>query len=143
MKIKILLKSICLLVISIAIYSTSKGQSNTKSGINQADTTITTQELEGLIKTRAKVKILDVRKKIDFEADPQLIPTATWQDPTAIEEWAKGLPKESPIVVYCVHGHKVSRDVTSRLLELGYHAQLLEGGIHSWKELGGNTLPAK
>jgi rhodanese-related sulfurtransferase len=142
MKIISLLKSACLLIILIASYSTSIGQNKTSS-LNQADTTITTQELQKLIKTRANVKIMDVRKKIDFEADPQVILMATWQDPTNVDQWAKTLSKESLIVVYCVHGHKVSRDVASQLLQLGYHAQLLEGGIHAWKELGGTTLPAK
>ncbi|MDO1449616.1 thiosulfate sulfurtransferase GlpE [Rhodocytophaga aerolata] len=152
MKIKDLIKTgICLLIILIAAYVDSLGQlshSHTKSSINQvdttqADTTITTHELQELIKKRSKVRILDVRLKKDFQADPQLLPTATWLDPTNVEEWAKVLPKDSLIVVYCVHGHKVSQGVTNRLLELGYPVQLLSGGIEAWKEMIKARVPLR
>ena|SRR5688572_21872187 len=142
MKCNALLQKIFLLVIMITMHTYSVAQKS-KDGINQVDTTINTYELQELLKNKSEIKIIDVRLKKDFEADPQLLPTANWHDPNTVEEWAKKLPKNSPIVVYCVHGHKVSQNVASRLLNLGYNVQFLEGGIHAWKELGGKTLLAK
>ncbi len=113
-----------------------------QGGLPGSDT-ISVGGLDSLLQKKAKVKVIDVRLPKDFQADPGLIPSATWQDPNQVESWAKTLSKDTPIVVYCVHGHHISQQVAERLLSLGYPARKLAGGIHAWKEAKGKTNPTR
>jgi rhodanese-related sulfurtransferase len=85
--------------------------------------------------------LLDVRRRIDLEQDPQRIVGAQWRDPEHVAAWAPDLPTDSQIVVYCVRGRSVSNSnsnsVLDHLLERGLKARLLEGGIEAWKQAGG------
>ena len=111
-----------------------------QGGFAEADT-LTVQHLKTLFDKGSAVKVIDVRLPKDLKADPRLIPSATWLDPSQVEKWAKTLTKGTPIVVYCVHGHRVSQQVAERLLSLGYPTRRLAGGIEAWKEVKGNTVP--
>ena len=97
---------------------------------------ITTTELNETLQSNHSPQIFDVRKKPAFDSDPRTISTAQWQQHDAVEQWAKQLSKESPVVVYCVHGHEVSQNVAIGLRELGFDASYLEGGIVTWLEEG-------
>ena len=66
---------------------------------------------------------------------------SSWRDPSEVSTWAAELPKNSPIVVYCVHGHEVSQGVATQLNELGYESVYLEGGIEGWREAAGEIEP--
>src|SRR3712207_21208 len=57
--------------------------------VMQIDSTIATKDLQALQAKKSKLKILDVRLKKDFGADPQLLPAATWHDPTKVDQWVK------------------------------------------------------
>lgn len=85
----------------------------------------------------ARVAVLDVRRRVAFEADPRMIPGAAWRDPHRVDAWAAELAPGAPVVVYCVHGHEVSNGVVDRLRALGFDAALVEGGIEAWKAAGG------
>jgi thiosulfate sulfurtransferase len=99
--------------------------------------TLTCAALSALVAGRKSITVLDVRRRPAFEADPRLIPGAVWKDPEQVGNWAAGLNRERPIVVYCVHGHEVSHGAVDRLRALGFPAALLEGGIEAWKASGG------
>jgi rhodanese-related sulfurtransferase len=99
--------------------------------------TLTCAALSALVAGRESVTVLDLRRRPAFEADPRLVPGAVWRDPEQITNWAAGLNRERPIVVYCVHGHEVSHGAVDRLRALGFQAALLEGGIEAWKASGG------
>jgi rhodanese-related sulfurtransferase len=103
--------------------------------------TVTCGALRELVARRAKIVLLDVRRRRAFDADPVLIPGAVWQDPEQVGTWALGIRRDRPVVAYCVHGHEVSRGVTDRLRALGIEAALLEGGIEAWKTAGGTVIP--
>jgi len=77
--------------------------------------------------------ILDVRRAGAFEAAPNLIAGAVWQDPERVEEWAASLPHSRPVVVYCVYGHEVGQSTTAILRSKGIDAKYLAGGIEAWK----------
>jgi hypothetical protein len=48
--------------------------------------------------------------------------------------WAATLPAASNVVVYCVHGHEVSRNTAAALAAAGLEARYLEGGLEEgWK----------
>jgi rhodanese-related sulfurtransferase len=101
--------------------------------------TVTCAALSTLVADRVKIALLDVRRQPAFDADPRLIPGAVWQDPEQVGTWAGMLNRHQPVVVYCVHGHEVSRGVVDRLRGLGVDAALLEGGIEAWKAAGGSV----
>lgn len=80
--------------------------------------------------------IVDVRRAAVFAQDSQLIPGATWQDPSAVGHWGQSLPRDKDVVVYCVYGHEVGRATAMRLRAQGVLAWFLRGGIDGWKAAG-------
>jgi rhodanese-related sulfurtransferase len=98
--------------------------------------TLSPNELKKLLVSES-VTLLDVRRKADYEAEPNLIPGAAWRDPEQVERWSRELPKERPVVVYCVKGGSVSRSITEALTGKQVNARFLEGGLKAWKEAGG------
>lgn len=84
--------------------------------------------------------VIDVRRAAAFEADTAMLAGATWRDPFAPDEWIKFLPRHCDIVVYCVHGHEISKNTCSALRSAGLNARYLEGGLEAWKQLGAPTI---
>lgn len=76
--------------------------------------------------------IVDVRLSEDFAANRSMIPGAIRRDPDAISDWASKLPKDKPVVVYCVKGKWVSQKAATYLNEHGFDVRSLEGGIEAW-----------
>ena len=83
--------------------------------------------------------VIDVRRVSDFLSDPAMMPRARRGDPDALDEWARALPKDRDIVVYCVRGGSVSQSIAPQLVERGLRARYLVGGLVGWKERGGKT----
>jgi superoxide dismutase, Fe-Mn family len=80
--------------------------------------------------------MLDVRRAGVFEPARTMIPGARWCDPAAVSTWSAGLPADRDCVVYCVHGHEVSRATALRLRAAGLNARFLRGGIEGWQAAG-------
>jgi rhodanese-related sulfurtransferase len=104
--------------------------------------TLSPSELKKLL-DRNSVTLLDVRRKADYEAEPDLIPGAAWRDPEQVESWSRELPKDRPVVVYCVKGGAVSQSITATLTGKQVDARFVEGGLKAWKEAGGRLEKAK
>lgn len=86
-------------------------------------------------------ELIDVRRAGVFEAAPTMLPGARWCDPATLPQWAAALPRDRPVVVYCVYGHEVGRSSALRLRALGVDARFLEGGIDAWAAAGRPTVP--
>jgi Fe-Mn family superoxide dismutase len=86
--------------------------------------------------------VLDVRRAGVFDQADALIPGAEWRDPAEVNAWAAQLPKDKPVMVYCVYGHEVGRSTAMRLRAAGVDARFLLGGIDGWKAAG-RPLAAK
>lgn len=84
--------------------------------------------------------IVDVRREPAFRDAQTLIAGATWRDPERVSTWSRYLPRHRRIVVYCVHGHEVSKNTASALAAEGFSVASLEGGIEAWKEAHGPTV---
>ena len=80
--------------------------------------------------------VFDVRRAGVFEKASAMIPGARWCDPANVAGWAAGLPADRALVVYCVHGHEVSRATAVRLRAAGLNARYLIGGIEAWLAAG-------
>lgn len=81
--------------------------------------------------------VVDVRRRAAFEADGFILPAAIWRDHTQVQDWGGALPTDRPVVVYCVHGHQVSRSAVSALRPLGINALVLDGGIDAYRVASG------
>ena len=90
-------------------------------------------ELKELLKSTSLL-LVDVRRRIDYDADPETIPGASWRDPERIEDWVHELPREMRVVVYCVKGGAVSQATAAALVKKDIDARYLEGGLKAWKE---------
>jgi rhodanese-related sulfurtransferase len=84
--------------------------------------------------------LIDVRRAEAFAADPAMLAGATWRDPFAVLEWEKFLPRHRPVVVYCVHGHEISRNACAALRSAGIPASILAGGIEDARAAGLPTV---
>ena len=103
--------------------------------------TISPQDLQQLIDTDVhSISVIDVRKSHDYAADPVMIPGAQHLLPDDVENWLDRIAIEREIIVYCVHGHAVSKGVVDQLVTAGYRARLIDGGIEAWKQNGGATV---
>lgn len=84
--------------------------------------------------------VIDVRRIEAFEADAAMLAGDTWRDPFATDDWIKFLPHHSDIVVYCVHGHEISKNACVALRAAGLKARYLEGGIEAWTAHSAPTI---
>lgn len=99
--------------------------------------TIKANELKAQL---GKVKVIDVRRKADLDADTSKLPNASWHDPEQIDNWIGQMPKDQDVVLYCVRGGSVSNGVVDKLQAAGVKARFIEGGIVAWKEAGGEVI---
>ena len=94
------------------------------------------KDLKKLFENKEPMTLLDVRRKADYQANPNTIKGAVWRDPEKIDDWVKDLPVGKRAVVYCVKGGSVSQSVTDRLRGEKFDAVFLEGGLKHWIESG-------
>lgn len=102
--------------------------------------TIKPLELKSIIANK-NYKLIDVRRKDDFEAASCTLPGATWFDPANIDDWCDTMPQDQEVVLYCMRGGAVSNSVVDTLQAKGVKARFVEGGINAWKESGGEVKP--
>jgi Fe-Mn family superoxide dismutase len=89
----------------------------------------------------AGATLLDVRRAGVFAKAGTMIPGARWCDPATVADWARELPADRPVVVYCVYGHEVGRSTAMRLQAAGVNARYLGGGIDAWQKDGRPVAP--
>lgn len=94
-------------------------------------------DLQAILTTGPSVRILDVRRRADFDAAPQRIPSAEWHDPELTDDWLTTLPTDQDLMVYCVKGGGVSQSVADRLEGQDFRVRFLEGGLKAWQDKGG------
>jgi rhodanese-related sulfurtransferase len=94
---------------------------------------ISVPTLRSLIGTPHAPLVVDVRKPPAFDADLAMIASALRCPHDAVAEWVAALPRGRDVVVYCVHGHEVSKGAARALAARGVPARYLEGGIEDWK----------
>ncbi len=96
--------------------------------------TITPDELKG---RPSAYTVIDVRRKTDY--DRKTILNAEWYNPDEVTQWAKDLPADKEVVLYCARGGSVSNKILDSLLAVNIKARYIEGGIEGWKESGGKV----
>lgn len=99
---------------------------------------ITVAELAELIRKGEDPLVVDVRAPGVLELDPRRIPGAVPVELGRIPGWARELPRDRRIVLYCNCPNEASAAHASRLL-LGHgfaRAQPLAGGLDAWVTAG-------
>ena len=102
--------------------------------MHSASFSITPQELWTLIGTAATPQIIDMRKRVVYDAAPGLLPGATWRDISDIVQWSKTIDRTRPVVFACRNAHYMSQFPTAHLRGEGYDARVLAGGYAAWAE---------
>jgi rhodanese-related sulfurtransferase len=95
--------------------------------------TIDVKQLKSQI-AKGGITLLDVRRKVDYEAAPATIPGALWRDPEQVNQWRSELGGAT--VLYCVRGGSVSQSVCKQLNDAGIAATYLDGGLAAWIDQG-------
>jgi superoxide dismutase, Fe-Mn family len=85
--------------------------------------------------------LLDVCLPRDLPRRSDMLAGAVMRAPAALPRWVDVLPRERPIVVYCICGFQVSGNAVRELRHRGYNARALSGGITAWHAIGGATVP--
>jgi rhodanese-related sulfurtransferase len=98
-------------------------------------------ELKQLMESDASLTILDLRRRSDYDSDDGVLPAARWLDHERIAHWHTTLPRDREVVLYCAHGRTISNAALDFLLAKGFKARFIEGGMDSWKEVGGPLAP--
>jgi rhodanese-related sulfurtransferase len=98
---------------------------------------VTCTQLEELISCRSAV-VIDARMERDYQAGhiPTALNVPVYVSPTALQEFARTLPKEKAVVVYC-QSDKCEYDdqIGSQLYLTGVrNLSLFHGGWKEWKE---------
>lgn len=78
-------------------------------------------------------QVLDVRE--DFEVAEGMIPTAIHIPMGQLGNRVSELDKNRPIIVVCRSGHR-SAAVADALVEAGYAADTMTGGMTAWQRAG-------
>jgi Fe-Mn family superoxide dismutase len=98
---------------------------------------LSVEELAAQIANGSGVQIVDARQRNHMSRNVDLMAGATWRDPDHVGEWIAGLSPGKPVVVYCAWGFDVGRNVAKTLIERGFDARFVRGGISAWYASGG------
>jgi len=83
------------------------------------------------------VLIVDLRRRIEVDADPYVIPTALRLAADELEERHHEIPREQEVVLYCNCPNEVTAaEMTLRLRRKGIsRVRPLVGGLNAWRQL--------
>lgn len=99
--------------------------------------TIAPMELKKHLELGNPTTLIDVRRRQDYDGDPQMIPGAVWRDPAQVDRWSADMQQDREVIIYCVRGGSVSNAVLDHLHSKNLKARYIEGGITAWKEAVG------
>jgi Fe-Mn family superoxide dismutase len=99
--------------------------------------------LAQMIERGESPQIIDVCLADDMPKRYDTVPNSLYLQAEKIDDWIKDLPKDKPIVAYCMYGFQVSGNAVNELRSQGYDARMLAGGIATWRALGQPTEPIK
>ena len=102
---------------------------------------VTVSELALQLSRGQPLQLLDVRRAQALAASGVQIPGASWKNPALWLDWKDAVPLDTPLVVYCAHGHEISQGLCATLRAMGGDVCHLEGGISAWLEQGQAVVP--
>jgi Fe-Mn family superoxide dismutase len=97
---------------------------------------LSVEDLAAQIANGSGVQIVDARAREHMSLNVDLMAGATWRDPDRVEEWIAELTANKPVAVYCSYGFDVGCNVTKTLIERGFDARFIRGGVAAWYASG-------
>lgn len=85
---------------------------------------------------RGDVQIVDVRRASNYAQAADRVASAVWRDPVQLADWSRELDASRPVLVYCAHGHDVSRTAALALRALGFDSRFVAGGVEACRAAG-------
>lgn len=85
--------------------------------------------------------LLDVCLADDMRMRQDTLPGAKFVAAERMSDWIETLPRERPIVAYCIYGFQVSGNAVAEMQRRGLAVRHLSGGIAGWHAIGGPTEP--
>jgi superoxide dismutase, Fe-Mn family len=85
--------------------------------------------------------LVDLCLPRDLPRRTDMLAGASMHAPAALVRWIEEIPRDRPIVVYCICGFQVSGKAVTELRQKGCDARALVGGITAWHAIGGTTVP--
>lgn len=113
---------------------------NAPAGVSELDP-LPPEALSQMIERGEAPQIIDVCLADDMPKRYDTLPNARYLQAEKIDEWIDDLPKDQPIIAYCMYGFQVSGNAVAKLRSKGYNARMLAGGIATWRALGQPTEP--
>ena len=109
----------------------------------QEEARISAEELKAVLEDDddRRPVLLDLCLPRDLPRRSDMLAGASMHAPSALPRWIEELPRERPVVVYCICGFQVSGTAVTELRQRGYAARALVGGITAWHAIGGATVP--
>ena len=98
---------------------------------------LSVEELTAQFVNGTGVQVVDARQRDHMSRHTELMAGATWRDPDCVEAWIAELTPGKPVAVYCSYGFDVGRNVTKTLIERGFDARFVRGGLSAWYASGG------
>lgn len=102
---------------------------------------VTAAELRARQAQGEDITLVDVCLAEDLPRRADMLSGALFFQPERIDEWSDELPRDRPVVAYCIYGFQVSGEATAELRRRGLDAHHLVGGITAWHAMGGPTVP--
>jgi rhodanese-related sulfurtransferase len=102
-----------------------------RHGVNTVDTalpSLSPPALADLLGRPDAPLLLDVRRPERFAESAWMLPGALHCPPAQVPGFARSRRAQA-VVVYCAHGHEISREAAGTLRAAGWDARVLEGGI--------------
>ncbi len=104
---------------------------------DQSLPSVSVEELAAQLAKGEPVQVLDARPRHHISRTVDLMDGAVWRDPDRVDEWIGELSSDKPVAVYCAYGFHVGCNVTRTLLERGFDARYVRGGVSAWYAAGG------
>lgn len=98
---------------------------------------ITPEEVSSLLDSGAPLHVIDVRPRHYATRSHEILDGAVWRDPERVQEWIGELPKDVPVVTFCVYGFYVGCETANTLRNAGIDARYMSGGHAAWKAMQG------
>jgi superoxide dismutase, Fe-Mn family len=102
---------------------------------------VTAAELRGMLDRGDEITLVDVCLPENLSWRHDTLPEARFLPPATIADWANDLPRDRPVVAYCIYGFQVSGEAAAELRRRGFDARMLAGGITAWHAMSGATVP--
>jgi superoxide dismutase, Fe-Mn family len=98
---------------------------------------ISPEEVRSMLDAGARVHVIDVRPRHYTTRSHEIVDGAVWRDPERVQEWIGELPKDEPVVTFCVYGFHIGCETAATLRSAGIDARFMAGGHAAWKAIKG------